>query len=206
MQATFREKLKKWAVGNNIRHVALKGLMHIINEFLNEIPSTSQLILPTDPRTLLSTPSNLNITSLQEGEYWHHGLKNSLLKMFPNLSQAITISLIVNFDGLPVFASSKKEFWPILAKIAEMPDEQPMVIGIYSGKSKPSSIEAYLSPFVDEIKELMVNRFTINSNTINIQIRCFVCDSPARAFVKGNRLISLLKIRIKCYVFRRGKF
>lgn len=95
------------------------------------------------------------------------------------------ISIKINIDGLPVYKSSKDEFWPILFNIEEAPGLPPMIIGVYSGKSKPCDINLFLKPFVDEMEEVLKNGVQINGHTISVSIRCFICDSPARSFVKG---------------------
>ena len=91
----------------------------------------------------------------------------------------------INFDGLPIYKSSKEEFWPILFNVQEVPKFNPTVIGIYSGKGKPSDANSFLTPFVDETKGKMEHGISINNHKINVRIRCFICDSPARAFIKG---------------------
>lgn len=177
----LRSSLRKWAIEHRITHSALKDLLEIINtRFEKDFE-----ILPQDPRTLLQTPQAVNIMALNDGEYWHYGLKNCLQKLFCNLDGAITISIIVNIDGLPLFKSSKMGFWPILFKITEMPQVPALVIGIFSGPSKCEDLNSFLMPFVDELNEIMTNGVFINSHKITLLFRCFLCDSPARAFVKG---------------------
>lgn len=181
----IRDDLRKWAVEHKIKHTALKDLMKLLNEhFGTEVDSNK--LLPDDPRTLLQTPQTISIIPLSNGsEYWHHGLKNCLNKMFPHLDEPMTISLTINMDGLPLFNSSSHEFWPILFTIAEMPRVEAMVIGILSGRSKTTDLELYLTPFVDEMHELMTKGAYINGHKITVNLRCFVCDSPARAYVEG---------------------
>lgn len=182
----MRVQLKKWAVDHRISHMALKDLMHILNERFDK---ADEPVLPDDPRTLLQTPPTISVMPLDDGEYWHHGIENCLRKIFPTLNQPKTISLTINIDGLPIFNSSSVQFWPILFNIAEMPQIPPMVIGIYCGKAKTSDIDSFFTPFVDEMREIMANGLQINSHKINVKLRCFVCDSPARAFVKGMRVV-----------------
>lgn len=95
------------------------------------------------------------------------------------------ISLNINIDGLPIFKGSKTVFWPVLFKIKEMPHIESMVIGIYSGPGKCLEVESFLTPFVDEMINVMENGITINSHKITVSINCFICDSPARAFIKS---------------------
>lgn len=185
----LRSKLRKWAVEFKINHSALKNLMQIINTSHWDANSCA---LPEDPRTLLQTPQFVNIMPMCNGEYWHHGLKKSLELLFRNLSKPIMISLNINVDGLPIFKGSKTVFWPILFKIKEMPQIKSMVIGIYCGQSKCLNVESYLTPFVDEMMEIMENGINMNSHKVNVSINCFICDSPARAFVKRMCYFSLL--------------
>lgn len=180
----FRTDLKKWALFHNTSHMALKDLMKIVNKrFVDKDASSS--ILPEDPRTLLKTPQTISLIPLNDGEYWHYGLKKCLEKIFGKLDKPITISVTINIDGLPLFKSSKNEFWPILFNIAEMPNVPAMVIGIFCGKTKASDIDSFLTPFVDELNEMMANGLLINSHRITVRVRCILCDSPARAYIKG---------------------
>lgn len=66
-----------------------------------------------------------------------------------------------------------------------MPDVPAMPIGIYSGLGKTDDLNSFLTPFADEMKEAMDNGIYINPQKITVEIRCIVCDSPARAYVKG---------------------
>lgn len=66
-----------------------------------------------------------------------------------------------------------------------MPRIKPMVIGIFLEKGMPLDVNAYHSPFIDELVKLMAEGVIINEYKISLKIRCFICDSPARAFVKG---------------------
>lgn len=85
-------------------------------------------ILPTDPRTILATPRNVNIKEIEGGEYWHNGIANSVIKILNSWDEAPDeISLNINFDGSPIFKSSKHEFWPILCNIHENTGIKPLL-------------------------------------------------------------------------------
>lgn len=161
-------------------HSALKDLFKIWNKRLPNV-------LPQDPRTLMQTPPKINIVKVGDGQYWHRGLKLSLESIFQanETVKASSISLNINIDGLPIYKSSKEEFWPIVYNIYELQHISPRIIAIYSGKGKPSDLTAFLSPFVSEMKEIMENGIDVNGEKIFVKIRCFICDSPARAFIKG---------------------
>lgn len=178
----FRTAMRKWAVEHKITHLALKDLLKIIN---TRIDNKNSNVLPDDPRTLLQTPQSITITSMSNGEYWHYGVKNGLKLVFRNLEESIDISLNINIDGLPIFKSSKTDFWPILFNIREMPNLRPMIIGIFCGTGKCSDVVRFLSPMVEEMNEIIMDGVYINSHKISVSVNCFICDSPARAFVKS---------------------
>ncbi|XP_049703545.2 uncharacterized protein LOC110377675 [Helicoverpa armigera] len=175
----FSEKLRAWSIEKNITQTAIKDLLLILNDRFG-------MILPKDPRTLLQTPKNILIKKLDDdGEYWHNGISEPLkciLRKFSNLPN--TIYLNFNIDGLPIHNSSKKEFWPILANIHQV-DANPFVIGVYFGIGKPKSLKLYLEDFVNETKCILQEGIQIEDKKISVKIRCFICDSPARAFIKG---------------------
>lgn len=60
-----------------------------------------------------------------------------------------------------------------------------MAISIWCGDSKPECANDFLLPFVSELNAVLREGITIQSHLIRVMIRCFVCDSPARAFIKG---------------------
>lgn len=69
--------------------------------------------------------------------------------------------------------------------ITELPQIDPMVIAIWCGNGKPTVLNEYLNPFVNELNEILLNSIFINDFQINVAVRCFICDTPARAFIKG---------------------
>lgn len=185
----LRNKIREWAITYSISHMALKDLLHIWNHY-----SLPNKLLPSDPRTLLNTPRNIILDSVGiNGNYWHQGMELCLKKYLHSVEDIPqTISININVDGLPIYKSSRKEFWPILFNIYELPARiKPMVIGIYYGYGKPSDVNKFLQPFVTETMSILQNGVTLNylrgirEKTIFIKIRSFICDSPARAFVKG---------------------
>lgn len=78
------------------------------------------------------------------------------------------------------------QFWPILCSIVELPRVPPLTVGIYCGVTKPYDVERYLRPFVTELQSVTKNGIVISNYQLNVGINCFICDSPARAFLLGN--------------------
>lgn len=188
--AEFRSNIAEWALNRNINHSALNELFSIVNKH------AGKQLLPKDARALLHTPRDLIIESIGCNEYyWHNGLKFCLENIFADISESLTISLNFNMDGLPIFKSSNNQFWPILCNIAEMPHIPPMVVGVYFGNAKVSNLKGYLTPLVEELKPISTEGIDLNGHHITVNIRCFIGDSPARAFIKGMR-----KYEIKLYI------
>ena len=145
--------------------------------------------LPKDPRTLFSLSYEFTIDNIAGGQYYHFGIASTLSHQF-QLNSVLKlyskINLQLNIDGLPLFKSSGKQLWPILALIENHKFQmhiQPFVIEVYAGDGKPFSAVDYLKQFVDEMKKLE-DGFKLEGKKYIIQIKNIVCDAQARVFVK----------------------
>ncbi|XP_012555203.2 uncharacterized protein LOC101239790 [Hydra vulgaris] len=172
--------LRDWSLQYKITHVALASLLCILKPYF---PT-----LPQHPRTLLKTPTIFEVKKLKSGgDYCHIGLENGLKNCINDLfiPENTNIHLQINIDGLPLFNSSGVSVWPILCIIKNFSMKEPFVVGIYSGKEKPPSAAEFLEEFVEETKHLVDNGFLFNNKRYSVKIHSFICDAPARAFVKG---------------------
>lgn len=73
-----------------------------------------------------------------------------------------------------------------------------MIIAIWCGNGKPTVLNDFLIPFVDELNEILLNGVLVNEFQIIITVRCFICDTPARAFIKGLSSSYILTILMDC--------
>lgn len=78
----------------------------------------------------------------------------------------------------------------------------PIVVAIWCGVGKPSVLNDYLRPFVTELNDLLGNGLIVNEHRIQISFRCFICDTPARAFIKG--LFRLIKAHIFSFNYNQS--
>ena len=193
-----QDKIKQWALEFNVSLNATKHLLAILRE--NYDPT-----LPTDARTLMKTPLNTsnNIVPCAGGEYYHFGIKETLLLFInqtkktavPDLSEnnfnnpfnPRIITMTLNIDGLPLTKSASHILWPILVMFdsdAFFDNKSVYTVGLFYGTSKPNNCEEYLLAFSEEFKFLLQNGVTVNDETFLIKLRCFTCDAPARQFLK----------------------
>lgn len=100
-----------------------------------------------------------------------------------NFSDAI-INLTFNVDGLPLFKSANTQLWPILGLIQNSNDKTPFLISVFCGTSKPKPLASFLEEFIEELSLLLKNGFDFNDIHYGVTVHCFVCDAPARSYLK----------------------
>ncbi|OXA45634.1 hypothetical protein Fcan01_19483 [Folsomia candida] len=165
-------ELREWAVKHNITCAALRDLL----EILNRQPDFN---LPKDPRTLLRTPRETAIEVVEPGEYVHFDWIPSVEKLFVQAPRPAIVKIQINIDGIPLYKSSARQFWPILANIVQL--NQVIVIGIYSGLGKPANIDNFLSRFANQFISFEPGF------SLKFEICAIVCDLPARSFILGTK-------------------
>jgi hypothetical protein len=173
-------QLSDWAVTHSVNHSAVGALLGILKPHFP--------LLPSDARTLLRTPRSCDVRLFKNGgEYCHLGLEKGLKELLANIHTSDTkhIELQFNIDGLPLFKSSSTSLWPILCMLKHPFYREPFVVGVYYGSEKPASASEFLEEFVAEAAELLKNGITVADVQYSVKIHSFVCDAPARAFVKG---------------------
>jgi hypothetical protein len=174
-------QLRHWAtVEHSIPHNALNSLLKILNPICPE--------LPRDSRTFLNTPMNISTVALQSGELVHIGLIHQIQAQLQLHSVAKfknkEILLSFNVDGLPLFKSSNTQLWPILGLIKNFHSAHPFVISLFCGNSKPAPLTLFLGPFVGELSKLLNDGIDFEGIRYTFKVHSFVCDAPARAFIK----------------------
>uniref|UniRef100_A0A6P7HC19 Uncharacterized protein LOC114346767 n=1 Tax=Diabrotica virgifera virgifera TaxID=50390 RepID=A0A6P7HC19_DIAVI len=174
-QLDLQSQLRKWAVCSKVSHSSLNGLLKIL------VPLYPGL--PLDSRTLLKTPVSTSVKQLENGEYCHIGIAKGLKSLLPFSCKDEVIKISVNVDGIPLYTSSKLQFWPITAIIRNF-NSPPFAIGIFCGNSKPSPLSDFLEDFIQEFAFLKENGILIHDHTYSIEIENFICDAPAKAYLK----------------------
>ena len=174
--------LHEWSMKHGITMSALQDLLGILKRLHPQLPS--------DPRTLRRTCRNISVKELSHGgSYYHFGIASGIQRLFAAgfITSPGTLSLQFNVDGLPIFKSSAFQLWPILMIVKESSNADPVSVGLYGGNSKPSDVSEYLDEFVTEMKYLLADGITLGGVKIYIKIHSFVCDAPARSYLKRTK-------------------
>ena len=188
LKVTFLiSELKIWALKHKVTHSCIDGLLQILKPYHSELPLSAKTLLKCNS-ILSSLVKKVNPDHPQDmSEYVYFGIRRNLERIVNvALHKDKVLELLFNMDGLPLFKSSSLEFWPILGKIfsTDHYEYKPFIISIYSGFGKPQSFENYLSDFIEEINNLLKNGIEIKGYRFQIKVKCFICDRPARAFIK----------------------
>ena len=184
-----KEGLSSWSTEFGITHRALDGILKLLKDQVPDLRG-----LPTSSRTLLKTPKHVELTTVSGMDYFHFGLKSQLigtLELYPRstLEQLNTLDLIFNIDGLPLFRSSRTTVWPVLCVIQNIKPSKVFPVTITSGTTKPANLD-FLQDTINELKELIQYGLSFGNRTFLVNVKCIVCDAPARAFAKGTKLCS----------------
>jgi len=163
-----------------------------VNRFLRGLKSLKKQMhhfdhLPLDSRTLFKTPRSVVVEHKAEGTYYHFGLRKGITNRLSTeyLHHYEKIEVRINVDGLPLFKSSRTEFWPILGVLSGQ--LRPFPIGVWSGIGKPSCPNVFLRDFVNEARQVQEEGVWFNDQQYEVKIIGASCDAPARAFITGTK-------------------
>ena len=134
----IRSKLATWATKFSVTLLSLSALLEILKPAFPD--------LPTDPRTLLGTPTNscsMAVKNISGGSYHYFGIANNITTVLQQSSQAVvqSVCLQLNVDGVPLFKSTSSQFWPLLGRVYAPFVSDPFVIALFYGNEKPKNLD-----------------------------------------------------------------
>lgn len=177
----LKKEIKSWHHENDVNLATTTDLL----KRLKRHPQFKEL--PSDARTIANTPKTVDVKSVPPGQYVHLGIAKGILRVAQEqkLKDKKHIQLGINIDGLPIFDAARehKEVWPILGSIE--PYSKVFPIGVYCGPTKPNDPNQFLDLFVKEINELNKEGIKIKNESFEVNIKQFVCDTPAKAWILG---------------------
>ena len=142
--------LQKWITEFNPTQASVNSLLRLQSQFFP--------LLPTDSRAVVKSIRKVQMLTVPPGRYSHIGLKNnidSVLLRTKDIPSEVILDLHV--DGFPLHKnSSENSGWEVSARCYNL-DKKVFLIGAYSGPNQPADFALLIRPFVDEIKDLMVN-------------------------------------------------
>lgn len=168
--------LVKWSIDNKISHIALSQLL----SFLSSCPNLNDL--PKDARTLLQTPRKALVENMGSGKFIYIGFRDNFQNCF-KVHNTDHMALSFNIDGLPIQRSTKNSFWPILCRIVNCSYYPVFPVAVYCGKGKPP-LEDFLTKFIKDLQEYLMNGFKVHKTIIKFSIHSFICDTPAKSYIK----------------------
>lgn len=104
------KSLRDWALRYNIRTYCLRDLLKILR-------SIGVPFILKDPATFLRTPNVIETERIANGEFWYAGISKNLRRILQAADEPMELSLNIHVDGMRLFNSSSKQFWPILGQI-----------------------------------------------------------------------------------------
>ena len=169
------EEVAAWATRNCLKRSALNDLFDLFRRQGHR--------LPKDARTLLQTPKKVATVEKCGGHYAYFGLASGIVKILAQNRgfREDSIGIFLNIDGVPRFKSTNMQMWPILCSFHNF---APFIAAMYCGKAKPNKPEEYLSDFLTELEQLLRDGIVHGQKTLRLIVKAFVCDAPARAFLK----------------------
>lgn len=176
--------LKNWSANCKIPLTHLSQLLKILKRYHPQLPS--------DARTFFKNKCNSynNIIAIGSGEFWYKGIEVSVKKLLESKKLSLEeylidnkITIDIGIDGLSLFKSKRMSLWPIMGCIN---GEKKVIflIAAYCGEDKPSNIDSFLRNFVEEVNHLKMHNVTSDGRSFKIEIRNYICDSPARSYLK----------------------
>lgn len=173
------ESLSEWALESG--SLSMKKLNSLLNRLHPAFPKC-----PKSYKTLLNTPSSIPVIDFESGgRFWYKGIGQNLnaLGISEYLLRYGEITIDINMDGLPISSSSSLKFWPILGKLVGALNE-PFIIGLYVGHKDPQNVNDYLEDLINELNDLFKNGFECDGSRFKFNVRHYILDAPARAFIK----------------------
>ena len=166
-------------VEHSVDQVTSKHLLKILNEH-------TDTDFPKDPRALLKTPRQTQTVKIEDGEYYHFGLRAAIQKMIRDAKSNKTIyvnnvQLLINIDGAPLQNSIEKGIWPI--QCSSNLSTKVFLIGLFFGPGKPIDVDQFLRTFVDETKTLVNEGLVYLNEEFTVNITGFICDTPAKSMI-----------------------
>lgn len=119
--------------------------------------------------------------------FFHEGLiKGIEVKLREGLEDPTCrqVLLKLSADGLPLYKSSRIEFWPVLCEILNGNNKEPFLVSCYCGYGKPKCPDQFFMPALNELLEFEDNPYVHHGVEYQLVLHVISCDAPARSYGK----------------------
>lgn len=157
--------IKEWIYEcSNVSYSDIDCLLKKLNPHLPELPKSHKTLLKSMTKTSYKIEKFL--PNDDSAEFVYFGIETQLkATIVPDLHQTDILELQFNIDGLPLYTSSPKQFWPILGRVDEKSIYyEAFIIACYCGIGKPKSVSRYLDEFIKELYKILKVGIDINKN------------------------------------------
>ncbi len=181
-ELTITERMANIKIKTNCSLTTIAAFAHLLRDIGHDVPKDARTIMKTKVRTCKEYEDDNEKNS---NTFVHLGLTEGLKKKIVAADKKLVeLILQFNIDGLPLWRSSRTEFWPIICRIINAEDGSEFLVSLHCGVGKPKSLKAFLKLFLDEKKKLLEEGLQHLGKTFAVKISGFCCDAPARAFIK----------------------
>ena len=180
------DELRDWAIQIGMKHEHLGKLLLILRRrILPDLPKTSKTFLET-------STTKYTIVEMEDfhgdiGQFVYFGLQKGLIRCVdPGTHTSNIIELLVSGDEMPLTKSGYKDLWVTSVKVHYKPDiYKPFPVGVFYGRHQRKSADSYLENLIEDLNDLLESGIDISDRHYEVRLKCFICDTPARAYFKG---------------------
>lgn len=176
MDVQLRERLREWAIRNQVKNRHTDQLLKLLREHGHTLPKTA--------RTLLKSNKNFNVQRISGMEYVYFGLADRLCAIAAK-TKCKELNISLNVDGLPLFKSSLTSPWPVLCYVAETGQTFTIAMLIHRGHQAKDS--AFLAETCEELSKILVEGILVEGKTVPVNLTCIMADAPARSLIKATK-------------------
>ena len=103
----------------------------------------------------------------------------TLFSRYPESSLPDELQVQMNFDGLPLFKSSKQVLWPLICTFRNLLPLIVFPLIILCGTRKPTNMD-FIEETLEQLNFLFINGMLVGGKFIRFKLFGIVADAPAR--------------------------
>ncbi|KAJ8669523.1 hypothetical protein QAD02_000782 [Eretmocerus hayati] len=187
-ETILADVLKDWAIETNIAYGHVDSLLKKLKPHFPTLPASHKTLLDMNSGHMFEVRKFDPHNDSDNSVFVYFGIRKILeIIVKPSLHiKNPVLKLQFNADGMKLDKSSPLEFWAMQGKIHTENEVtyDPFLICVWHGEGKPSSADLFVEEFVIDLNHLLSEGLTVEEVHVQVKCHCFICDRPARAFLK----------------------